>query len=174
MSKNNEGLDFFGVVTGILAGIIFVMVFCVVVWNVTHKEVKSGLANNEIVKQDEVVVDNTEPSQEVATSTETTTTTETTPEETKEPENNLGMDFDEIDDYVTAKEVTNLRSEPSTSQGAETVVDKLRNGIPAKRTGINEETGWSRLEFNGQVVYAVSQYLLTTDEAGNVTEETNE
>ena len=44
-----------------------------------------------------------------------------------------------------------------------TVVTQLSNGQNARRTGINAATGWSRLEYNGQVVYAVSQYLVTVD-----------
>ncbi len=71
------------------------------------------------------------------------------------------MAFADVDETVTAKETTNLRSAPGTT-GNDTVVTKLRNGETAKRTGINEETGWSRLEYNGQTLYAVSR-LLTTD-----------
>lgn len=73
----------------------------------------------------------------------------------------FGMTFTTVEEIVTAKDVTNLRSAPS-SASADTVVAKLSNGETAKRTGINEESGWSRLEYNGQTVYAVSS-LLTTD-----------
>ena len=75
----------------------------------------------------------------------------------------VGMEFDPVDEIVTAKDVTNLRSEPSTDQGQLTVITQLSNGQNARRIGINPDTGWSQLEYNGQVVYAVSQYLTTAD-----------
>lgn len=71
----------------------------------------------------------------------------------------LGMIFKETDDLVTAKEVTNLRSEPSTDRD-DTVVMQLKNGDTIKRTGINEEMGWSRLEHDGQVLYAATRLLM--------------
>ena len=71
------------------------------------------------------------------------------------------MSFQDVDETVTAKEITNLRSVPSTAS-SDTVVTQLSNGQTARRTGINEDTGWSRLEYEGQVLYASSR-LLTTD-----------
>lgn len=65
--------------------------------------------------------------------------------------------FDSVNDLVTAKIETNLRNAPTTS-GSE-IVSVLKNGDYIKRTGINLSTGWSRLEYNGQIVYAVSSYL---------------
>ncbi len=65
--------------------------------------------------------------------------------------------FDSINDLVTAKFETNLRNTPTTS-GSD-IVATLKNGDFIKRTGINLSTGWSRLEYNGQTVYAVSSYL---------------
>ncbi len=76
------------------------------------------------------------------------------------PSSEQGMSFLEVSDTVTAKDVTNLRSEPSTSD-SENIVAQLINGESAGRTGINDDTGWSRLEYNGQTVYAVTQYLTT-------------
>lgn len=75
--------------------------------------------------------------------------------------NPLDMQFQEAADTVTAKNETNLRSEPSTARD-DTVVVKLKNGETVSRTGINQDTGWSRLDYNGQTLYAVSRYL--TDE----------
>ena len=65
--------------------------------------------------------------------------------------------FDSVNDLVTAKIETNLRTAPTTS-GSE-VVYTLKNGEYIKRTGLNLSTGWSMLEYNGQTVYAVSSYL---------------
>ena len=36
---------------------------------------------------------------------------------------------------------------------------QLKNGDTAIRTGINEDVGWSRVEYQGQVLYCVSSYL---------------
>ncbi len=77
------------------------------------------------------------------------------------PNQGVIMTFQNVEETVTAKDVTNLRSEPSTASG-DTVVAQLNNGETAKRTGINETTGWSRLEYEGVVLYASSR-LLTTD-----------
>lgn len=73
---------------------------------------------------------------------------------------NESMEFAEINDTVTAKDVTNLRSIPSTLDEAN-VVSQLKNGEVLTRTGVNEAYGWSRLDYNGQIVYAVSNYLTT-------------
>jgi len=67
--------------------------------------------------------------------------------------------FKEVKETVTAKIETNLRSVPSTAD-ADTVVAVLKNGDTAKRTGI-AENGWSRLEYKGKTLYAVSSYLTT-------------
>ena len=83
---------------------------------------------------------------------------EETPEEAHADVEAL-MDFTDVSENVTAKDSTNLRNIPS--QGADsTVVYTLKNGETIARTGISN-SGWSRLELNGQVVYAVSSYLTT-------------
>ena len=66
--------------------------------------------------------------------------------------------FTIVNEQVTAKETVNLRSLPSVDAG---LVYELKNGEYVTRTGTNATYGWSRLEYNGQVVYAVSQYLIT-------------
>jgi len=69
------------------------------------------------------------------------------------------MDFVEVQETVTAKMEVNLRDIPS--QGLEArVMRTLKNGEVAVRTA-RSETGWSRLEIDGQVFYAVSSYLTT-------------
>lgn len=89
------------------------------------------------------------------------------PEAPQEPENvqepvsgNASMEFTEMNDTVTAKDVTNLRSLPST-QDSENVIEQLTNGQTVQRTGINDTTGWSRLDYNGSIVYAVTRFLTT-------------
>lgn len=70
------------------------------------------------------------------------------------------MTFAECQDTVMPKELINLRSTPTTGQ-ADNIVAQAANGEALTRTGINSDTGWSRLEYNGQTLYAVSRYLTT-------------
>ena len=68
-----------------------------------------------------------------------------------------------MDDWITAKEVTNLRSEPSTEKGVESVVVKLSNGTAVHRVGINEETGWSKIVYEDGIVYASTAYMVEAE-----------
>ncbi len=83
---------------------------------------------------------------------------EETPEEASADVEAL-MPFTAVDEEVTAKDVTNLRNIPSQGEDS-TVVYTLKNGETVKRTGVSE-SGWSRLIYNEQTVYAVSSYLTT-------------
>lgn len=69
------------------------------------------------------------------------------------------MSFTAADEEVTAKDSTNLRNIPSQGEDS-TVVYTLKNGETVKRTGTSD-SGWSRLIYNDQTVYAVSSYLTT-------------
>ncbi|MCI8401508.1 MAG: glycoside hydrolase family 25 [Lachnospiraceae bacterium] len=73
--------------------------------------------------------------------------------------------FQITDELVTAKEVTNLRSEPSTVSD-DTIAASLTNGEWIRRTGISTR-GWSRVEYGGQTLYAISSLLMTEEEAEN-------
>lgn len=64
--------------------------------------------------------------------------------------------FTEVSEKVTAKSETNLRSRPTVNESE--VVYTLKNGEYVTRTGVSEN-GWSRLEYNGKTVYAISSYL---------------
>lgn len=70
------------------------------------------------------------------------------------------MEFTQSAADVTPKDVINLRSEPSTLN-ADNIVAQAKNGEVLSRTGVNEATGWTRIEYNGEILYAVSQYLTT-------------
>ena len=74
----------------------------------------------------------------------------------------IDSSFTEVDELVTAKDVTNLRTEPS-SVASETVVAQLSRGQWVRRTGVSTK-GWSRVEYKGQTLYAVSSLLLTESE----------
>lgn len=71
--------------------------------------------------------------------------------------------FKEVEEQVTAKELVNLRSIPSVTNEGSEIVAQLKNGEVVIRTGINEDVGWSRVVYNGQVLYCISSYLTTAD-----------
>lgn len=66
--------------------------------------------------------------------------------------------FEEVNEKVTAKDVTNLRNQPNTDDSE--VVSVLKYGDTAKRIGIGDN-GWSQLEYKGEILYAISSYLTT-------------
>ena len=85
------------------------------------------------------------------------------PEKTdpKEPSNgDVSMSFDQVQESVTPKDVVNLRSVPSTAD-ENTIVLQASNGEVLTRTGINHDMGWSQIDYNGQTLYAVTQFLTT-------------
>lgn len=71
----------------------------------------------------------------------------------------VGVDFEEVNEQVTSKDVTNLRTSMDQSSDSN-VAAKLRNGETAVRTG-KGNNGWSRVEYDGKTLYAVSSYLTT-------------
>ena len=71
----------------------------------------------------------------------------------------VGMVFTSVNDTVTAKDEVRLRDKPSQDTDA-TVIATLINGETITRTGTSS-SGWSRLVYNGQTVYAVTSYLTT-------------
>ena len=68
-------------------------------------------------------------------------------------------EFEEVYELVTAKDTVNLRTLPSTEHPDVKVVAQLKNGEVVARTGINHDLGWSRVVYNGQILYCVSSYL---------------
>ena len=72
--------------------------------------------------------------------------------------------FTEVYEKVTAKEYVNLRNIPSTTHEKSVVVMQLHNGEIAIRTGINTDVGWSRIEYQGRILYCVSSHLKVVQE----------
>lgn len=147
--------------------LLIVVLFCVIVWNVSHQNDDKFVLNNttnntvDIPSMGESVVDEvivTPPPQEVINAEE-----EALQQLIAEKSNDQGLVFTEMDDWITAKEVTNLRSEPSTDKGVESVVVKLSNGQAVRRIGINEETGWSKIVYEDTIVYASTAYMVEAD-----------
>lgn len=93
---------------------------------------------------------------------QTTRPSETqTPADVQEPiSGTTAMAFTQSIMDVTPKDVINLRSEPSTLN-ADNIVAQAKNGEILSRTGVNADTGWTRIEYNGEILYAVSRYLTT-------------
>ena len=77
----------------------------------------------------------------------------------KPPEEPPADGFKKVNEKVTAKDKTNLRTVPNSSDSS-TIVYTLKNGETVLRIGISDN-GWSKLEYNGKTVYAVSSYLTT-------------
>lgn len=72
--------------------------------------------------------------------------------------------FAERNEQVTAKIEVNLRRLPSVTNPDAVVAATLHNGEYVTRTGINEEYGWSRVEYNGETLYCISSYLRVGNE----------
>ncbi len=93
---------------------------------------------------------------------------QSTPQPTAQPKpgnpedgtDDMRMTFTAVQESVTPKDAVNLRTMPTTTDDRSIVV-KIQNGEALSRTGINNDTGWSRIDYNGQTLYAVSQYLTT-------------
>lgn len=82
------------------------------------------------------------------------------PEPEPEPEDDgIKTQFTDCYDLMTAKIETNLRALPSVTNPDAVVVATIRYRDVVVRTGINEALGWSRVEYNGQVLYCISSYL---------------
>ncbi len=81
-------------------------------------------------------------------------------QETNKPQDGTvtehGMTFNPVSTNVTAKEETNLRDRPSTTDS--TVIYTLKNGEYVQKTGESKD-GWARLIYNGQTVYAINSFL---------------
>ena len=76
---------------------------------------------------------------------------------------NIETQFEAVSEQVTAKDYVNLRNIPSTTNEKSVVVCQLHKGDIAIRTGINNDVGWSRVVFNGQILYCVSSLLETVE-----------
>ena len=161
-----------GLIVGGVILLVVIIILCVVIWKLSHKD--GG--GSQPPDQGQAPVGTMEESQESFEPS-------TVPEEPTVPASESGsqasqpsgqggispddedaalsMTFHEVNETVTPKEATNLRSVPSAADD-DTIVVKLKNGQTVTRTGLNDDTGWSRLEYNGQTVYALSR-LLTTD-----------
>lgn len=86
-------------------------------------------------------------------------TMETQPTENVAQQVEIQTQFEFVEDKVTAKKAVNLRSLPSVDDPRCVVVAQLDNGVVIRRTGINHDLGWSRVDYNGQPLYCITSYL---------------
>lgn len=85
------------------------------------------------------------------------------PAESVSEKTDIETKFEAIQDRVTAKVEVNLRSLPSVEDPNCIIVAKLKNGEVVERTGINRDVGWSRVVYNGQTLYCISNYLTAAE-----------
>lgn len=71
--------------------------------------------------------------------------------------------FTPCNDKVSPKIEVNLRKLPSVTNENATVVVTLPYGEVVTRTGINTDLGWSRVEYNGEVLYCISSYVYVVE-----------
>lgn len=96
----------------------------------------------------------------------TTDLTKPTPEPTPTPapvDDGIKTVFTPCEDMVSPKIEVNLRALPSVTHPDAVVVVKLPYGAVVKRTGINTDVGWSRVEYEGQTLYCVSSYVYVVE-----------
>lgn len=82
---------------------------------------------------------------------------------TAEPDDGIETEFKSVNEKMTAKDAVNLRTLPSVTNAASKVVVQIVKGDVVTRTGVNNELGWSRVEYNGQTLYCVSSYLTSAE-----------
>lgn len=68
------------------------------------------------------------------------------------------MEFEDRDEAVLTTTAVRVRSTPTT-ESEDNIVGLLEAGESATRTGYNSQ--WSRIEYNGEVAYVATQYLIT-------------
>ena len=83
--------------------------------------------------------------------------TSVTPPVAKAPLTDEEKLYTVVNEQVTAKELTNLRAAATTKSD---IVVALKNGEVVTRIGVGKN-GWSKLQYNGQTVYAITSYLTT-------------
>lgn len=90
-------------------------------------------------------------------------TTDLIPPTPMPEEDGIKTVFTECDEMVAPKIEVNLRTLPSVTNPESLVVVKLPYGTSVRRTGINRDVGWSRVEYEGQVLYCVSSYVFVVE-----------
>lgn len=136
--------------------VLMTTIVCAIIWKSTHKNPRNELGKAEsqgsLTQTADLLAANDE---QVGIGTSGDDALEIDP-----VDGDTTMVFEALDEEVTAKDAAIIRTIPNT-EGITTVAGQLRNGQVLKRIGINKETGWSKVIYNGQEGYAVSYYLTT-------------
>lgn len=146
-----------GIITMLITFVVMMVVaalICTIVWKVTHKEPRAQIGNMQVQVSpswSETLVAEDELSHAQSNDTE---------KEVEPINGDTDMVFEAVDEEVTAKDAAIIRIQPDT-EGIITIAGQLRNGQILRRTGINKETGWSRVIFNGGECFIISYYLTT-------------
>jgi len=138
------------VLVGVAAVVLFILLILCVVFLLGHGK-KEPVEENLPVQVTETPIPTATPAPTPSPQPEPTASLEPNVEE--------GHVFREVEETVTAKNATNLRNMPSQANES-IVIATLKNGQTATRIGISD-TGWSKVEYKGEVYYAVSNYLTT-------------
>ena len=136
--------------------VLITTIVCAIIWKSTHKNPRNDLGKAESPGSTTLTTDLLAANDEqegIGTSGDDAL-------EIDPVDGDTTMTFEALDEEVTAKDAAIIRTIPNT-EGITTVAGQLRNGQVLKRIGINKETGWSKVIYNGQEGYAVSYYLTT-------------
>lgn len=71
----------------------------------------------------------------------------------------LKTKFVTVSQQVTPKIEVNLRKLPSVTNPDAAIIATVKAGEIFERTGISQEHGWSRVEYQGETLYCVSSYI---------------
>ena len=83
----------------------------------------------------------------------------------------LGKDADGyliVDEWVSTTGNLNVRSTPEVKSDWSNVVTTLKAGESIARVGIDEQSGWSKVVWKGQVCYASSKYLTLQKQTSSI------
>ena len=80
-----------------------------------------------------------------------------------EEQNGIKTKFTVVDEWVTPKDEINLRTKPSTDNSVGEVYTKIPKGVVLHRIGVNKDVGWSKVEYDGKILYCISSYLDITE-----------
>ena len=71
----------------------------------------------------------------------------------------LLKNFTSVDDQISPNIKVNLRTRPTTEEGASEVVTTVYSDAVLHRTGIDESLGWSRVEWDGRSLYCYTEFV---------------
>ena len=162
----------------VIGAVAVLIVLCTLIWMVSHKETKNTSADvppeiaqvepeqvEEQIPEEEPEEPEEEPEEVVEQVDEIEEEVPAGPEVEEisliEPTSgNASMKFDSVSETVTAKDVASVRLAPNVND-VYNIYGQIKKGDTIKRIGVNEQTGWSKVEYNGRTGFALTQFLTT-------------